>query len=269
MGLMTGTGPFGPRASGAFNFAPAPPEGHAIYLEPTARRVRAMLGGETVVDSREVLLMHEHGHLPVWYFPRADVRLDLLAPTAHASHCPYKGDAVYWTIEASGAVAENRAWAYPEPLAAVRQIADCIAFYWDAMERWFEENEEVFVHPRDPYHRVDAMRSSRHVRISLDGIVLAESSRPLALFETGLPSRWYLPKADVVALIEPTTSSSRCPYKGVASYWTVGGHEDAAWSYESPIEQIPAIEGLVCFFDERVDVDLDGERQRRPQTQWS
>ena len=269
MGLMTGTGPFGPRASGAFNFAPDPPQGHAIYLDPTARRVRGMLGGETVVDSRDVLLLHEHGHLPVWYFPRTDVRLELLAPTAHASHCPHKGDAVYWTITSGGSTAENGAWVYPEPLAAVSAIADRIAFYWNALERWLEEDEEVFKHPRDPYHRVDALRSSRRVRISLEGTLLAESTRPLALFETGLPTRWYLPKADVAASLAPTDRTSRCPYKGIASYWTVGGHEDVAWSYESPIAEIPSITGLVCFFDELVDVELDGEPQARPVTQWS
>ena len=269
MGLMTGTGPFGPRTAGAFNFVRDPPQEHAIYLEPTARRVRGMLGGETVVDSRDVLLLHERGHLPVWYFPRVDVRFDLLSPTSHNSHCPFKGDASYWTVEAGGSIAESRVWAYPEPLAAVRQIADRVAFYWNAMDAWFEEDEEVFVHPRDPYHRVDAIRSSRHVRVSLDGAVLAESTRPLALFETALPSRWYLPKGDVVAALVPTTRSSRCPYKGVASYWAVGGHDDVAWSYESPIAEISSIEGLVCFFDERVDVDLDGERQERPRTQWS
>ena len=269
MGLMTGTGPFGPRAAGAFNFTPDPPEQHGIYLEPTARRVRGMLGGETVVDSRDVLLLHERGHLPVWYFPRADVRFDLLTPTDRTSHCPFKGDSSYWTVEAGGSVAENRVWAYPHPLAAVRQIADRVAFYWNAMDAWLEEDEEVFVHPRDPYHRVDAIRSSRNVRVSLDGAVLAASTRPLALFETALPSRWYLPKDDVVAALVPTARSSRCPYKGVASYWSVGGHDGVAWSYESPIAEISSIEGLVCFFDERIDVDLDGERQERPRTQWS
>ena len=269
MGLMTGTGPFGPSTAGAFNFAPGPPQGHAIYVEPTARRVRGMLGGETVVDSRDVLLLHERGHLPVWYFPRADVRLDLLAPSEHASHCPYKGDASYWTVAAGGAVAESRAWAYREPLAAVSAIADRIAFYWNAMERWLEEDEEVFVHPRDPYHRVDAIRSSRHVRVSREGAVLAESARPIALFETALPTRWYLPKADLVASLAPTARSSRCPYKGVASYWAVGGHEDVAWSYQHPIAEIPSIADLVCFFDEHVDVELDGQRQARPVTAWS
>jgi uncharacterized protein (DUF427 family) len=137
-----------------------------------------------------------------------------------------------------------------------------VAFYWDAVDHWYEEDEEVFVHPRDPYHRVDIVQSSRSVRISLDDVVLAESSRPVAVFETGLPTRWYLPKDDIAAF-EASSRSTACPYKGTASYWTVGGNENIAWSYEDPIPVAAALQGLVAFYDEIVDVDLDGERQER------
>jgi len=260
MGLTMGTGPFGKRPAGTFNFEPDTQ--HVLYLEPSPRRVRGVTGGETVVDSTDVALLHETGYLPVWYFPRSDVRFDLLEATGHTTHCPFKGDARYWTIRAGGKVAENKVWGYPEILPETPEITDRVAFYWDAVEHWYEEDEEVFVHPRDPYHRVDAIKSSRAVTISLDGVVLAESSRPVAVFETGLPTRWYLPKEDI-ATYEASARSTACPYKGTASYWNVGGHENIAWSYEAPIAAAAALTGLVAFYDEIVDVDIDGERQAR------
>jgi uncharacterized protein (DUF427 family) len=263
MGLTMGTGPFGKQPAGTFNFHPDPPKQHALYLEPSPRRVRGVIGGETVVDSVHIALLHETGYLPIWYFPRSDVRFDLLQATDHTTHCPFKGDASYWTIRAGGKLAENKVWGYPEVLPGTPDITDRVAFYWDAVEHWYEEDEEVFVHPRDPYHRVDLVPSSRNVRISLDGIVLAESSRPLACFETNLPTRWYLPKSDLTADYEATTRATRCPYKGIASYWRVGGNDDIAWSYEDPIVPAAALRGLVAFYDEVVDVDIDGERQER------
>ncbi len=202
MGLTMGTGPFGKQPAGTFNFEPDAPKHHALYLEPSPRRVRGVIGGDTVVDSADVMLLHETGHLPVWYFPRSDVRFDLLEATEHSTHCPFKGDARYWTIRAGGKVSENKVWGYPELINDCPDITDRVAFYWDAVDHWYEEDEEVFVHPRDPYHRVDIIPSSRTVKVSLDGVVLAESSRPMAVFETNLPTRWYLPKEDIAADFE-------------------------------------------------------------------
>jgi uncharacterized protein (DUF427 family) len=263
MALTMGTGPFGKHPAGTFNFEPDAPKHHALYLEPSPRRVRGVLNGETVVDSTDVALLHETGYLPTWYFPRSDVRFDLLEATDKTTHCPFKGDASYWTIRVGGAVGENKVWGYPQTLPETPDISDRVAFYWDAVDHWYEEDEEVFVHPRDPYHRVDIVPSSRTVKVSLDGVVLAESSRPLAVFETGLPTRWYLPKDDLREPAEPAAKSTACPYKGTASYWNVGGHEDIAWSYESPIPVAAALQGRVSFYDEVVDVDIDGERQER------
>jgi len=142
------------------------------------------------------------------------------------------------------------------------------------MDAWFEEDDEVFVHPRDPYHRVDVLNSSRHVKVSVGGEVVAETRRPRLLFETSLPVRYYIPMLDVrMDLLESSDTISRCPYKGVASYWSVrlGGtlHADLAWSYRSPIPECPKIENLIAFFNERVDLDIDEERVQRPQTPWS
>jgi uncharacterized protein (DUF427 family) len=246
-----------------------------VFVEPTVKRVRAMLGGETVVDSRRTLILFEKGHLPVYYFPLEDVREDLLEESEKHTHCPRKGEASYWTIRAGGKVAENAVWRYPEPIEDCPDIAGHVAFYWNAMDSWWEEDDQVFKHARDPYHRVDVLRSSRHVTVELDGTVVAETQRPLLLIETGLPPRWYIPRADVrFALLTPTDSESTCPYKGVASYFTanVDGteYEDIAWTYVAPWPECPKIEQAVCFFSERdaVTLTIDGEEQERPETHW-
>lgn len=249
--------------------------GHQVFSEPALRRVRARFGGEWIADSRRALLLHESKHMPVYYLPREDVRMDLLDATDHHTHCPYKGDASYWTVRAGGRQAENAVWAYAEPLEGQEHLADYVAFYWNRMDQWFEEDDEVFVHPRDPYHRIDTLRSSRHVEVSVGGVVLAETTRPVLLFETGLPVRTYIPPVDVnLELLEANDHETSCPYKGNgAQYWTavVDGerHENLVWSYAFPTAEALPIAGLMAFFDERVDVLVDGELQERPQTRWS
>jgi len=274
MALTLGSGPFGERSAGAFNFEVTAPRDHALYLEDSPRRVRVVFGGETIADSRSVKLLHETGHLPVYYFPQRDVRMDLLDATDHTTHCPFKGDASYWSVKVGDRVAENAVWGYPEPLESFPPIAGHVAFYWDAMEAWFEEDEEIFVHPRDPYHRVDVLDSSRRVKVSVNGEVVAETRRPKVLFETALPPRYYIPPEDVrTDLLVPTETQTGCPYKGVASYWSVeaGGErvEDLVWGYPGPISAVEKIRDHLCFFDEKVDVEVDGEAQERPQTPWS
>ena len=274
MALTLGTGPFGEKSAGAFNFEVTAPREHVLYLEDSPRQVRAVFGGETVADSTRVKLLHETGHLPVYYFPQGDVRMDLLVLTDHSTHCPFKGDASYWSVRAEDRVAENAVWGYPEPLESCPPIAGYLAFYWGAMDAWFEEDEEVFVHPRDPYHRVDVLESSRHVRVSVNGEVVAETRRPKVLFETALPPRYYIPPEDVrTDLLVPTETETGCPYKGFASYWAVeaGGErvEDLVWGYPRPIPGAEKIGDHLCFFDERVDVEVDGEARERPDTEWS
>ncbi len=234
---------------------PDRPAQDGILFEPTQRRVRVLLGGITVADSRAVMLLLENKRLAIYYFPVKDVRLDLFVPTI--------GDHV----------AEKAAWRYLQPERA--DLKDYVAFYWDEMDAWFEEDDEVFVHPRDPYHRVDVVNSSRHVKVVVGGEVVAETSRPRLLFETGLPTRYYIPKLDVrLDLLKATNTSTRCPYKGKAAYWsvTVNGKEftDIVWGYPAPIPECPKIENLLCFYDEKVDaVYVDGELQPRPVTPWS
>jgi uncharacterized protein (DUF427 family) len=269
MSLTVGTGPFGQRPGGSFNFELPRTKG-LIYFEDSPRRIRARLGGETVVDSRHAKLLHEHAHLPIYYFPQDEVRMDLLVPSEKHTHCPYKGEASYWSVRAGGKVAADAVWSYPEPLEEAPPLAGYLAFYWHAMDEWLEEDEVAIVHARDPYHRVDVLPTSRQVRVSVNGDVVAESRRTLALFETGLPTRWYFPPEDVrTDMLAPSDTRTGCAYKGFASYWSVGDEEDLVWSYPDPRRDVEPIRDRLAFYNERVDVDVDGEREERPITQWS
>jgi uncharacterized protein (DUF427 family) len=235
-------------------YGPPPPR-----IEPTPRWVRVRAGDTWIADSRRAQLLVEYGpgRLPTYVIPPEDVREDLLAAD---------GD-----LRLDGQVLEGVAHRYgPGGLAPEGHWT----FAWDGRVDWFEEAEEVVVHARDPQHRVDALPSERHVEIRVAGELVAASRRPHALFETSLPTRWYLPPEDVRwDLLEASDASSRCPFKGIARYWSVraGGelHPDLAWSYPDPIPQLPQVADLVAFYDERADVTIDGEPQVRPLTPWS
>jgi uncharacterized protein (DUF427 family) len=259
----------GPSASPSFG-----PE-MRFRWEGSRRRVRAVFGGMTIADSNRVMLLHEYGRLPVFYFPMEDVREDMLEATDHHTHSPLKGDASYWTIRGGDRVAENAGWSYLDPLPDGPPVKDYMAFYWNHMDAWYEEDEQVYAHARDPYKRVDILPSSRHVRIVLGGVTVAETRRPRLLLETGLPDRHYIPEEDVrMELLEATEATSRCPYKGKASYWSAnaGGRvfKNIVWSYLDVLPATTPIEGLLCFYDERVDaVYVDDELMPKPRTQWS
>ncbi|MGI8715111.1 MAG: DUF427 domain-containing protein [Solirubrobacteraceae bacterium] len=270
MGLMTGSGPLGKQPAGTFNFEPPPP-GRALYLEPTPKRIRVEVGGVTIADSRHATMLHEGGQQPIYYFPPEDVRADVLEDSDRHTHCPKKGDASYYTIRAGGETVEAGAWYYPDPLPGAPPIANLIAFYFNRMGRWLEEGEEIGVHPRDPYHRIDVLATDRHIRISLGGELLAETDRALALFESNLPTRWYLPLEDVSVALQPSDTVTHCPYKGAASYRSIKleGGQDLVWYYEQPLDEVGRIKGLVCFFNEKVEIELDGELQQRPDSPWS
>jgi uncharacterized protein (DUF427 family) len=247
---------------------------HRVHVEPTPRRVRVTFNGETVADSKRAVLLRETGHLPVYYFPPEDVRQEVLEPTEQRTRCPFKGEASYWSVRVGDQLAENAMWGYLEPLTGREDIAGYRAFYWNRMDAWYEEDEQIFAHPRDPYHRVDVVPSSRHVRVEIGGQTVAESRQPRLLFETSLPTRYYLPVEDVrMDLLEPTETASVCPYKGTASYWRLRGDpsgRDVAWCYQDPIAECPKIRGLIAFFNERVDhLYVDDERQEKPRTPWS
>jgi uncharacterized protein (DUF427 family) len=243
--------------------------------EPSPRRVRVVFNDTTIADSHRVMLLHEAGRLPVFYFPFDDVRQDLLEGTEHHTASPLKGEARYWSVRVGDRLAENAAWSYSDPPAHGPAVAGYIAFYWSKMDAWYEEDERAFAHARDPYKLVDVRHSSRHVRVVLGGETIADTRRPLLLFETGLPVRYYIPEQDVrMDLLEPTASASQCAYKGQASYWSarIGDrtYQDITWTYREPLALVAPIANLVSFYNERVDaIYVDDELVATPHTQWS
>jgi uncharacterized protein (DUF427 family) len=259
--LTTGNGPFSPQPQGRFNFDVETPTGSVIFWEPVPQRIRAIFAKETVVDSTNAKLLHETKYLPVYYFPREDVREDLLEPSEKTTHCPHKGDASYRTINAGGRTAPDAVWGYEEPLDAAPFLAGHVALYWNAVDEWFAEDEQLFGHPRDPYQRIDVYRTSRRVRVTVDGTALADSVRAKALYETGLPTRYYFPPEDVnLDLLEPSTTRTRCAYKGSASYWNVRAgdtlHDDLAWSYPAPQHDAEPVRDLIAFWNERTQIEI-------------
>jgi uncharacterized protein (DUF427 family) len=240
-----------------------------VRIEEGAKRVRAYLGGEVVADTTHPMLVWEKPYYPAYYVPIADVRTELLEADGGVARSPSRGDGHTLTITAGGKEVPGAALRYED--SPLEELRDLIRLDWDAMDAWFEEDEEVFTHPRDPYTRVDILPSSRHVRIEVDGVTVAESMSPRLLFETGLPVRYYLPKTHVrMDLLVPTDTESHCPYEGQAEWWSVRAngslHEDLAWSYRTPLPESQKIAGHIAFYDEKVDVYVDGVRQVRPRT---
>lgn len=223
MSLTAGRGPFGSSPSGRFNFDA--PE-RVVYVEEFPRRVRAVIDGRTVIDSDNVVLVHESGNLPHYAFPAEAVDVD----------------------------------ADDEPHAD-----GYVTVAWESVDAWFEEDERVEVHPRDPYHRIDTFSTSRRVRVTLRGVTLAETTRSRALYETGLPAQFYVPSADVdVRLLEPSPTRTECPYKGTARHWSarIDGDlvEDVAWQYNIDVRrEAEPVRGFFAFYDDRTRIEVDGQ----------
>jgi len=215
---------------------PEPSSG--VRIEENPKWIRGLVDGRTVIDSRNTKLVWEVPWYPAWYIPTVDV----FDPTL--------------------------------PTIARPELADHVRVDWQSIDRWFEEDVEVFVHPRSPYTRIDTLVSSRHVVVRIGGVIVADTNRPTVLFETGLPPRWYIPTLDVrLDMLSATDSTSGCPYKGFARYWTatVEGvtHPDIAWEYPTPLPESEAIATMMCFYDEKVDIEIDGKSQPRPHTKFS
>jgi uncharacterized protein (DUF427 family) len=245
------------------------------HVAPVPRRVRAYLGPEKVLDTTRALYVWEWTHYPQYYIPLADVRSDLLVSEGHTQQTGRGLVELHeLRVPGAGGVYRPRA-ARLVTKATVDGLDGMVRFEWAALDAWFEEDEQVFVHPRDPYTRVDALRSDRQLRVELDGAVLAESRSPVMVFETGLPTRYYVNRTDIrFEHLVPSGTVTSCPYKGTTSgYWSVqvNGtvHKDLAWAYDFPTRQLLPIAGLVAFYNEKVDTFLDGEPLDRPRTHFS
>ena len=232
------------------------------HVEPVPRRVRAFLNGAKVLDSTRARYLWETPKYPQYYVPAEDVRADILVPEGD-TQSTRRGTAELLGLRVGDAARLHAVKSYPR--SPISGIAGTMRFEWDALDAWFEEDEQVFVHPRDPYVRVDAIRSTRQIRIELEGVLLAESGSPVMLFETGLPTRYYLDRTTInFAQLMPSDTVTACPYKGSTSgYWSarVGDNvePDIAWAYDHPSSQVLPIAGLIAFYDEKVEIRLDGE----------
>jgi uncharacterized protein (DUF427 family) len=241
-------------------------------IEPVPRRIRAFLDGEPVLDTTRARYVWEWPFYPQYYIPVADVRRGLLVDEGRTEESR-RGTAWVHSLRVGHTSRDSCARWYNDD--ALPGLADTIRFDWAALDAWFEEDEEVFVHPRNPYARVDALRSTRHVRVELDGTVLAESTSPVLVFETGLPTRYYVNRTDLnLAHLVSSATRTACPYKGrTTDGWSanVGGtvHEDLAWAYTFPTAALLPIAGLVAFYNEKVDLVVDGQRLARPKTHFS
>lgn len=249
-----------------------------LRYEPIEKRVRALVAGDEVVDSTRVVLVWEPQRVvPSFAVPIEDVRGELVSappasedgatpPVLHPgigfAHHSTDGEAL--SLQVAGATREGVAFAPADPDLAGYAILDFHGF-----DAWLEEDESLIGHPRDPFHRIDMRRSSREVRVERDGALLAQSRRAVLLFETSLPTRFYLPPEDVVAELRPSDRRTICAYKGHASYWSLDAGENLAWTYEDPLPEAAPVSGLVAFFDELVDVSLAGERRERPRTHFA
>ncbi len=243
----------------------------SVRFEPSQKRVRTYLGGELVADTRRPMLVWEVPYYPSYYFPVDDLRADLV-PSGRTEHSPTLGAAEVYDVKTTSAVAAAAARRYAD--SSIEELRDLVRLEWAAMDEWFEEDEPVYTHARNPYTRVDILASSRHVRVEVDGVTVAASASPRILFETGLPPRYYLPLTDVrMDLLRPSDTETHCPYKGTATYWSLHlgdvTYEDAVWTYRAPLPESQKVAGLAAFLNERVDIYLDGELQQRPRTHFS
>ncbi len=198
--------------------------------------------------------------------------MELLNDSGETKRSPSRGTASLNTITVGDRSLEHAARVWNE--SKIDEVASHVSFDRSAMDAWFEEDEEVYVHARDPYTRIDVLPSSRTIRVEVDGVVVAESNRSSFLFETGLPVRYYLPKTDVdFEYLEPTDTSTACPYKGTARYWSVNTtgttHHDVAWGYDTPLQESQDVAGLVAFYNEKLDIYIDDVLESKPKTKFS
>jgi uncharacterized protein (DUF427 family) len=262
MGLSWQQGPLSTGAIGKF-LVPQPLPKRMLYVEPLRRRMRVRLGGAWIADSEHVLLLFEPGRYPVAYFPKADVSPESLAPTDHATQHPDLGLTSWYTVRAGEHTARRGAWQHTALPAHASELESRVAFAWHAMDAFYEEDERIVGHAADSYHRIDIRQTSRHLVVSDRDRVIADTRRPLVLYESGFAPRWYVLRADIdeSALI-PVEYRTFCPYKGICSYYNVGDSRLATWSYPDAYPEVSRISNLVSFEPDLVSVHLDGKQLR-------
>ena len=270
MGLSWQQGPLASGPAGRFLVPGTLPE-PMLFAEPLRRRMRVRFGGEWIADSEDVVLLHEPGRYPVAYFPLAAVADGVLEPSGYITEHPGLGPVSWYTVRASGQAAQRGAWRHTGLPGHASELKERVAFGWRAMDAFYEEDERITGHAADPYHRIDIRQTSRRLVVRHGGRLVADTSRPLVLYESGFAPRWYVPRADTdEAALSPAKGQTFCPYKGLASYYDIAGADGtagtvarrAAWSYQDAYAEVGRISGLVSFEPDKAEVLLDGTRLR-------
>jgi uncharacterized protein (DUF427 family) len=262
MGLSWQQGPLAPGSIGTF-LVLEPLPARLLYAEPLRRRMRVKFGGTCIAQSDDVVLLHEPGRYPVAYFPKADIARDVLTPTGRSSTHPDLGATTWHAVRAGQREAARGAWEHTALPGHAAVLADRVAFAWHAMDGFYEEDERILGHAADAYHRIDIRTTSRELVVRSGDTVVAETDRPLVLYESGFAPRWYVPHEDVnPELLQPSTRETFCPYKGICTYYDIADANQAAWSYREPYREVDRIGELISFEPDKVTVTLDGEELR-------
>jgi uncharacterized protein (DUF427 family) len=262
MGLAWQQGPLAAGAVGRF-LVPDPLPERLLYAEPLRRRMRVRFGGTWIADSDDVVLLHEPGRYPVAYFPVGGVADGVLEPGEHLTRHQDLGATAWYTVRAGTQSKPRAAWQHTELPGYASELKGRVAFAWRAMDAFYEEDERIVGHAADAYHRIDIRQTSRHVLVRDGDRVIADTRRPLALYESGFAPRWYVPRDDVdETALTAAEGQTFCPYKGLCSYYDIGDARRAAWSYEDAWTEVRRISGMISFEPDKIEVHLDGARLR-------
>ncbi|MCZ4602408.1 DUF427 domain-containing protein [Streptomyces sp. Lzd4kr] len=260
MGLSWQQGPASPTALGRFLTAQPLPE-RLLFSEPLRRRMRVKFGGEWVADSEDIVLLHEPGRYPVAYFPLDAVHPEVLEALGRTTQHRDLGETSWFAVKVGERRAERAAWQFTGLPEYAAEFKGRVAFAWRAMDAFYEENERILGHAADPYHRIDIRNTSRVLEVRAGGELVARSTSPVVLYESGFAPRWYVPREDIQeAYLTPIEGQTFCPYKGLASYYDIEGAPRAAWSYRDAYEEVGRVSDLVSFEPDKVEVYIDGEQ---------
>ncbi|MEU2165766.1 DUF427 domain-containing protein [Streptomyces sp. NPDC019208] len=260
MGLSWQQGPLSSTALGRF-LTPEPLPDRLLFAERLRRRMKVKYSGEWIADSEDVVLLYEPGRYPVAYFPLSSVRPDVLEASARTTQHRELGETSWFTVDAAGHRTERAAWQLTGLPPYASELEGRVAFAWRAMDAFYEEDDRILGHASDPYHRIDIRDTSRTLEVRSGDTVIARTTRPVVLYESGFAPRWYVPREDIQRKeLTSVESQTFCPYKGLASYYDIGESKKAAWSYREAYTEVGRIDDLVSFEPDKVEVYLDGER---------
>ena len=258
MGLSWQQGPLSSGAIGRF-LVPEPLPKRLLYVEPLRRRLRVRLAGTWIADSENVLVFFEPGRYPVAYFPETDLTPNTLQRTEHTTRHDDLGLTAWYTVRSGERNAPRGAWQHIDLPTYARELHGRVAFAWRSMDAFYEEEERIRGHAADAYHRIDIRQTSRHLVVRHRDRLVADTKRPVVLYESGFAPRWYVLRADIdQSALTGVEDQTFCPYKGLCSYYNIGDARHAAWSYRQAYEEVGRISDFVSFEPDIVSVQIDG-----------